>query len=112
MREILGMRRRLRFGRKKGPALREAALHCATEWHWPVLPGVGLESTKATKTSRTTKKSRAAGGAGEGARACACPDPDCVVPGAHPFDPGLLAATTDPRMVRWWWTNRPDAPVL
>jgi len=34
------------------------------------------------------------------------------VPGAHPFDPGLLAATTDARMVRWWWTNRPDAPVL
>jgi hypothetical protein len=34
------------------------------------------------------------------------------VPGAHPFDPGLLAATTDARMVRWWWTNRPSAPVI
>jgi hypothetical protein len=34
------------------------------------------------------------------------------VPGAHPFDPGLLAATTDARMVRWWWTNRPSAPVV
>lgn len=34
------------------------------------------------------------------------------MPGAHPFDPGLLAATTDARMVRWWWTNRPAAPVL
>ncbi|MEV6198432.1 bifunctional DNA primase/polymerase [Streptomyces sp. NPDC051771] len=43
---------------------------------------------------------------------CACPDPDCVVPGAHPFDPGLLAATTDERMIRWWWTRRPDAPVV
>ncbi|MEV0443701.1 bifunctional DNA primase/polymerase [Streptomyces spectabilis] len=43
---------------------------------------------------------------------CACPDPECVVPGAHPLDPGLLAATTDERMVRWWWTNRPGAPVL
>ncbi|MFE0289663.1 bifunctional DNA primase/polymerase, partial [[Kitasatospora] papulosa] len=31
---------------------------------------------------------------------------------AHPFDPGLLAATTDARMVRWWWTNRPTAPVI
>lgn len=34
------------------------------------------------------------------------------MPGAHPFDPGLLAATTDERMVRWWWANRPDAPVV
>ncbi|XEC32805.1 bifunctional DNA primase/polymerase [Streptomyces fradiae] len=43
---------------------------------------------------------------------CACPDPQCVVPGAHPLDPGLLAATTDARMIRWWWTRRPEAPVL
>ncbi|MFB9554202.1 bifunctional DNA primase/polymerase [Streptomyces roseoviridis] len=44
---------------------------------------------------------------------CACPDPECVVPGVHPFDPGLLAATTDARMIRWWWSSRrPDAPVL
>jgi hypothetical protein len=35
-----------------------------------------------------------------------------VAPGAHPFDPGLLAATTDERMVRWWWTNRPSAPIV
>jgi hypothetical protein len=34
------------------------------------------------------------------------------VPGAHPYDPPLLAATTDPRMIRWWWTVHPDAPVL
>jgi hypothetical protein len=34
------------------------------------------------------------------------------VPGAHPFDPGLLAATTDERMVRWWWANRPTAPII
>jgi hypothetical protein len=34
------------------------------------------------------------------------------VPGAHPFDPGLLAATTDERMVRWWWSNRPAAPIV
>ncbi|MFD4141217.1 bifunctional DNA primase/polymerase, partial [Streptomyces sp. NPDC058572] len=32
--------------------------------------------------------------------------------GAHPFDPGILAATTDERMVRWWWTNRPAAPIV
>jgi hypothetical protein len=34
------------------------------------------------------------------------------VPGAHPLDPGLLAATTDARMVRWWWTCRPSAPII
>lgn len=77
----------------------DAALLYATEWRWPVLPGVGLA---------------AAGGRGERqrGRACACPDPECVVPGAHPFDPELLAASTDARMVRWWWANRPDAPVV
>ncbi|MCQ0024672.1 bifunctional DNA primase/polymerase [Streptomyces somaliensis DSM 40738] len=108
MREIPGMRRRLRFGRRKRPALLDTALHCATEWRWPVLPGVGL---KAAESTRARKTGGAVGGP-DGGHACACPDPGCVVPGAHPFDPGLLAATTDPRMVHWWWTNRPDAPLL
>ncbi|MFD7715304.1 bifunctional DNA primase/polymerase [Streptomyces sp. NPDC059814] len=93
MREILGRRRRLRL--RDRPAQLDAALTCATEWQWPVLPGVGLQAAD-----------------GRGERGCACPDPECAVPGAHPFDPGLLAATTDPRMVRWWWTNRPTAPVV
>ncbi len=53
---------------------------------------------------------RAEGGARR--HTCACLRPDCAVPGAHPFEPGLLAATTDARMVDWWWTNRPDAPVV
>ncbi|MFJ3584417.1 bifunctional DNA primase/polymerase [Streptomyces sp. NPDC090127] len=96
MREILGRRRRFRLRRKERTVQLDAALVCATEWGWPVLPGVGLKAT--TRTSR---------GAG-----CACPDPGCVVPGAHPFDPGLLAATTDERMIRWWWARRPEAPVL
>ncbi|MCX4692118.1 bifunctional DNA primase/polymerase [Streptomyces sp. NBC_01408] len=74
------------------PALLDAALTCATAWQWPVLPGVGRSGADSSR--------------------CACPDPDCAVPGAHPFEPGLLAATTDPRMVAWWWTNRPSAPVL
>ncbi|MFF5701611.1 bifunctional DNA primase/polymerase [Streptomyces sp. NPDC012794] len=109
MREILGrrlqrLRDRLKFPRAASrpavaavdgaPAasLLDGALTCATAWHWPVLPGVGR--------------------AGADSARCACPDPDCVVPGAHPFDPGLLAATTDARMVTWWWTRRPAAPVL
>ncbi|MCC2274923.1 bifunctional DNA primase/polymerase [Streptomyces sp. ET3-23] len=94
MREILGRRRKLSLRRAGRSAVLTAALTCATEWQWPVLPGVGLQP-----------------GIGR-VRECGCPDPDCAVPGAHPFDPGLLAATTDARMVRWWWTNRPEAPVV
>ncbi|MEU6310302.1 bifunctional DNA primase/polymerase [Streptomyces sp. NPDC047014] len=103
MREILGRRlQRLRDrfqslrpdpARNSAPSTHlETALTCATTWQWPVLPGVGRSGA-------------------DGAH-CACPDPECVVPGAHPFDPGLLAATTDRRMVAWWWANRPAAPVL
>ncbi|GGX79180.1 DNA primase [Streptomyces fructofermentans] len=69
-----------------------AALTFATAWQWPVLPGVAPDP--------------------QGRARCACPDAECTVPGAHPFDPGLLAATTDERMVRWWWTNRPSAPIV
>ncbi|WP_069171560.1 bifunctional DNA primase/polymerase [Streptomyces griseus] len=97
MREILGRRRRRRSRRKQSSARLDAALTCATAWKWPLLPGVGLA---------------ASGVRGERGRGCACPDPECAVPGAHPFDPGLLAATTDIRMVRWWWTSRPEAPVV
>ncbi|MFI5759253.1 bifunctional DNA primase/polymerase [Streptomyces sp. NPDC051569] len=105
MREILGMRRRLRFRRKRSPAQLGAALTCATAWRWPVLPGAGLKAADGRGT-------RTADGRGTRTNACTCPDPECVVPGAHPFDPGLLAATTDERMVRWWWTNRPTAPII
>ncbi|MBB5934256.1 bifunctional DNA primase/polymerase [Streptomyces zagrosensis] len=93
MREILGRRRKFSMRRGRKTALLGAALTCATEWRWPILPGVGIPP---------------GGRPGE----CGCPHPDCVVPGAHPFDPGLLAATADARMVRWWWTNRPTAPII
>ncbi|MET9775204.1 bifunctional DNA primase/polymerase [Streptomyces sp. NPDC006367] len=93
MREILGRRRRLLSRRGGGrPELIGAALTYATQWRWPVLPGVAADPQAHSR--------------------CACPDPECTVPGAHPFDPGLLAATTDERMVRWWWTNRPSAPIV
>ncbi|MFD7300617.1 bifunctional DNA primase/polymerase [Streptomyces pharetrae] len=93
MREILGRRRRLLFRRNgRGRELIDAALTFATEWQWPVLPGVGTDP--------------------QGHARCGCPDPECTVPGAHPFDPGLLAATTDARMIRWWWANRPTAPIV
>ncbi|MFH8339622.1 bifunctional DNA primase/polymerase [Streptomyces sp. AM6-12] len=94
MREILGRRRRLLSKRRNDgtPEPVSAALTFATEWQWPVLPGVAPDPQDRAR--------------------CGCPDPECTVPGAHPFDPGLLAATTDARMVRWWWTNRPSAPVI
>ncbi|MDT0309842.1 bifunctional DNA primase/polymerase [Streptomyces sp. DSM 44917] len=94
MREILGERRKNR--RKNGTragrlrALREAALEYARHWRWPVLPGA-----EASPEGR-----------------CACGRAGCPVPGAHPLDPGLLAATTDERMIRWWWTSRPHAPIV
>ncbi|MCZ9350254.1 bifunctional DNA primase/polymerase [Streptomyces mutabilis] len=93
MREILGRRRRLLSRHDDGrPELIGAALTYATQWQWPVLPGVAADPRARSR--------------------CGCPDPECTVPGAHPFDPGLLAATTDARMVRWWWTNRPTAPIV
>jgi hypothetical protein len=88
MREILGRRR------KSGPTMLDAAMAYATRWTWQVVPGAGLDP-------------RSPGG-----RDCSCDRPDCPVPGAHPHDPGLLAATDDARMVRWWWTHRPDAPIV
>ncbi len=118
MREILGKRRRLTWPMRllesmglKTPKSKQdqqrsmllaAALECAERWKWPVLPGVGHERPPSGEPPQ------AAAGAGP----CACPRPDCPVPGAHPHDPGLLAATTDARMVRWWWTARPHAPLL
>lgn len=93
MREIPGRRRRLLSRRSDGSSEPVgAALTFATEWQWPVLPGVAPDPRRPGR--------------------CGCPDPECTVPGAHPFDPGLLAATTDARMVRWWWTNRPAAPIV
>lgn len=111
MREILGRRRTTRW------ALRTAALHCATQWHWPVLPGA---TVRPQRSSSQAKRSRLRRAAPTGARlswpaagpACGCEDQGCAVPGAHPVDPELLAATTDARMVRWWWTNRPGASLL
>ncbi|MGC9378605.1 bifunctional DNA primase/polymerase [Streptomyces sp. MH13] len=93
MREILGRRRRLLSQHDDGrPELIGAALTYATQWQWPVLPGVAADPQARSR--------------------CGCPEPECTVPGAHPFDPELLAATTDARMVRWWWTSRPTAPII
>ncbi|MFF4650343.1 bifunctional DNA primase/polymerase [Streptomyces sp. NPDC001380] len=123
MREILGRRRR------KRSALPAAALTCAEQWKWPVLPGAGTRprplrdrfAERAGGIGAADGGGDAAGGSGgrrargdrrRTVRCCACPRPDCPVPGAHPHDPPLLAATTDPAMVRWWWAQRPDAPIV
>jgi hypothetical protein len=85
-----GLARALSAGRRRERSLLlSAAMTCSQEWGWPVLPG-----------------------AATGWEGCACPRPDCPTPGAHPYDPPLLAATTDSRMVRWWWRRHPDAPLL
>jgi hypothetical protein len=98
MREILGRRRKISLRRKERTAFLDAALTYAEQWHWRVVPGVGLDG----------HSGRHAAGVAE----CGCGRPNCPVPGAHPVEPGLLAATRDPRMVRWWWISRPDAPVV
>ncbi|SCK13970.1 bifunctional DNA primase/polymerase [Streptomyces sp. WMMB 322] len=103
MREILGRRRMNRS------SLRNAALHCATHWQWPVLPGAALTPPSSASSSSSASAHHSKRPL---TTVCSCPDADCVVPGAHPFDPVLLAATTDPRMIHWWWTNRPAAPLI
>lgn len=111
MREILGRRRTTRW------ALRSAALTCATRRQWPVVPGVTAELRRplaqfARPLLRRRAPVRVPSSWEADPPACGCREPECEVPGAHPLDPPLLAATTDARMVRWWWTNRPTAPVL
>ncbi|WBB58028.1 bifunctional DNA primase/polymerase [Streptomyces sp. WMMC500] len=118
MREYPGKRRR-RNGQR---ALPDAALTFASQWQWPVVPGAGLEPRRPgrrdrTRESQESQHSQESQGSLQPAarphdRECTCPYAECAAPGAHPYDPGVLAATTDPRMVRWWWEQRPDAPVL
>jgi hypothetical protein len=110
-------------------AVRDVALTCARQWRWPVLPGVGHECpppgggdavavepplAPALFTSPPPIAAEPAPVDGREGPAvlCGCRHPGCALPGAHPYDPGLLAATTDPRMVASWWTRRPDAPLL
>lgn len=126
MREILGRRRApwaWRPGRKTARSpMRAAALTCATRWRWPVVPGAPLASAPELHTGGPRANRRFRKGSSAGTRSgvvlgpdtagCSCADPDCAVPGAHPADPVLLAATTNARMVDWWWTNRPAAPVI
>ncbi len=93
MREMSGRHRRTR------QALLQAALTCAEQWLWPVVPGAVMVEREP--------------GGELPAVSCSCADPACAVPGAHPHDHPLLAATTEARMVRWWWEQHsPQAPVL
>ncbi|WP_181791567.1 bifunctional DNA primase/polymerase, partial [Streptomyces phytophilus] len=111
MREYPGKRRR-RNGQRE---LSDAALTFASQWQWPVVPGAGLQpQRRSSRRDRThdLTQDRTQEQARPRERECACPFPECAAPGAHPYDPGVLAATTDPRMVRWWWEQQPDAPVL
>ncbi|MFD9128469.1 bifunctional DNA primase/polymerase [Kitasatospora sp. NPDC059571] len=78
--------------RREQSALLLAALEAADRG-WPVVPG-----------ARAVR-----GPFGP----CTCDEPRCALAGAHPHDPPLPAATTDPRMVQWWWEQRaPGAPVI
>lgn len=104
MHETPGRQRLTRWAR------RSAVLTTATQWHWPVVPGAELLEPAIQSDSGPRSESESS--AGSTGVHCACGQADCVVPGAHPHEPGLLAATTDARMIRWWWSTRPDAPVI
>ncbi|MCT2589350.1 bifunctional DNA primase/polymerase [Streptomyces sp. N2-109] len=106
MREILGRRRTTRS------TLHDAAITCATRWQWPVVPGATCTPGPGPDRQEEPVVRSGARPGSSSAPVCSCADPDCVVPGAHPDDPVLLAATTDPRMVSWWWTGRPDASLI
>ncbi|MCF6522114.1 bifunctional DNA primase/polymerase [Streptomyces sp. JJ36] len=75
-------------------------------------PATNPASPASQDPAPSRSPAEAGNSAGRPARRCTCADPECPVPGAHPVDPVLLAATTDARMVRWWWTERPDASLL
>jgi hypothetical protein len=76
--------------RQERLSLLSTAVACARAG-WPLVPGAGLHRWS---------------------RLCRCGREDCTVPGVHPFEPPLLAASADERMVRWWWARSPDAPVV
>jgi putative DNA primase/helicase len=43
---------------------------------------------------------------------CSCWSPDCTSTGKHPRTPnGLRDATTDPEIIRRWWTRWPQANI-
>ncbi|MEU9555579.1 bifunctional DNA primase/polymerase [Streptomyces fumanus] len=80
--------------RQRGASLLEAAVRCAEERHWDVLPGTWLEAVG-------------------GAQRCSCGDPACAAPGAHPGHADWPAhATGSATVARRLWQQRPTASVL
>jgi hypothetical protein len=52
----------------------------------------------------------------DGDHVCACPSgAECEHPGKHPIGSlaptGVHSATTDPQLIREWWTQHPDANI-
>ncbi|MDH6119445.1 bifunctional DNA primase/polymerase [Kitasatospora sp. GAS204B] len=101
--------------RRTRQALLQAALTCAERWRWPVVPGAVLVERVGGLGDLGVPGEPGPGEpvAGEPMVICSCGDARCAVPAAHPHDQSLLAATTDARMVRWWWERHsPQAPVI
>ncbi|WP_035802241.1 bifunctional DNA primase/polymerase [Kitasatospora mediocidica] len=85
--------------RRNRRALLQAALTCAERWRWPVVPGAVMVGREPDGGPRGLS--------------CSCANPACAVPGAHPHEHPLLAATTEAGMVRWWWERHsPQASLI
>ncbi|HLU95283.1 bifunctional DNA primase/polymerase [Thermobifida alba] len=87
---VLGGRRRRR--RQKPAAMIDAALEYAA-LGWPVCRGAHPDR--------------------EGPRACTCDRLGCPAPGAHPTSAAwAMEASTDPDVIRRWWTAVPEANII
>nr|WP_280723450.1 bifunctional DNA primase/polymerase [Kitasatospora sp. MAA4] len=85
--------------RRNRQALLQAALTCAERWRWPVVPGAVVVEREPDGGPRGFS--------------CSCAAAGCAVPGAHPHEHPLLAATTEAGMVRWWWERHsPQASLI
>ncbi len=94
MKEPLTLKEAAPLPRQRTEQLIDAAVRCAEERRWDVLPGTWLETVG-------------------GREVCSCGDADCARPGAHATTPDWAGlATGSGPAVRRIWTGRPTSSVL
>ena len=84
----------VRLSRNDEEGLPEAVVRYTQERHWDVCPGAWLEAV-------------------DGVPRCACGQPDCPAPGAHPLGEDWQSQATGSQTVaRRMWERRPTASIL